>query len=129
ALHGPPLTGEKIMFYWLDNVTNDKSLNLLMKIREIRKHTGSKFEDVVLAAYSASVHKYHLRIKKIAPDALTTILTVRMAISSQNLTLDNNFSIAFLRICISNANGQTIVEPNRILSFLSVFKILQDQIT
>jgi len=63
ALHGPPLTGEKLMSYWLDNdMTNDKSQNLLMKIREIRKNTGAKFEDVVLAAFSASVHKYHLHV-------------------------------------------------------------------
>lgn len=39
------------------------------------------------------------------------------------LTLDNNFSAAFLRICISNANGQTIVEPNRDSQF---FNRLQD---
>ncbi|XP_011688950.1 PREDICTED: uncharacterized protein LOC105450693 isoform X2 [Wasmannia auropunctata] len=123
ALHGPPQTGEKIMFYWFDNVTNDKSLNLFMKIREIRKHTGSKFEDIVLAAFSTSVYKYHLRIKKTAPDALTVGFPVRMAIPGQNLTLDNNFSIAFLRICISNVNGQTIVEPNRDSQF---FKRLQD---
>ncbi|XP_011698823.1 PREDICTED: uncharacterized protein LOC105456459, partial [Wasmannia auropunctata] len=102
---------------------NDKSLNLLMKIREIRKHTGSKFEDVVLAAFSASVHKYHLRIKKTAPDALTVGFPVRMAIPDKNLTLDNNFSVATVRICISNANGQTIVEPNRDSQF---FKRLQD---
>ncbi|XP_011704410.1 PREDICTED: uncharacterized protein LOC105459812, partial [Wasmannia auropunctata] len=123
ALHGPPLTGEKIMFYWLDNMTNDKSLNVLMKIREIRKHTGSKFEDIVLAAFSASVHKYHLTIKKTAPDALTVLSPVRMVIPGENLTLDNNFSIAFLRICIPNANGQKIVEPNRDSQF---FKHLQD---
>jgi len=51
------------MSYWLDNdVINDKSQNLLTKIREIRRNTGAKFEDVVLAAFSASVHKYHLRV-------------------------------------------------------------------
>ncbi|XP_011706372.1 PREDICTED: uncharacterized protein LOC105461570, partial [Wasmannia auropunctata] len=94
-----------------------------MKIREIRKHTGSKFEDIVLAAFSASVHKYHLSIKKTAPDALTVGFPVRMAIPGKNLTLDNNFSAAVLRICISNANGQTIVEPNRDSQF---FKRLQD---
>jgi len=63
ALHGPPQTGEKIVSYWLDNdMTNDKSQNLLTKIREIRKNTGAKFEDIVLAAFSASVHKYHLHV-------------------------------------------------------------------
>ncbi|KYN39763.1 hypothetical protein ALC56_05871 [Trachymyrmex septentrionalis] len=124
ALHGPPQTGEKIMSYWLDNdEVNDKSQNLLTKIREIRRNTGAKFEDVVLAAFSASVHKYHLRLKKPIPDALTVILPIRMSMPNANLTLDNRFSIALLRICISNANGQTIVEPNRDSQF---FKRLQD---
>ncbi|KYQ47991.1 hypothetical protein ALC60_12950 [Trachymyrmex zeteki] len=124
ALHGPPQTGEKIMSYWLDNdVSNDKSQNLLTKIREIRRNTGTKFEDVVLAAFSASVHKYHLRIKKPVPDALTAILPIRMSMPDENLTLDNKFSIVLLRICISNANGQAIVEPNRDSQF---FKRLQD---
>ncbi|KYN27070.1 PREDICTED: uncharacterized protein LOC108757728 [Trachymyrmex cornetzi] len=124
ALHGPPQTGEKIMSYWLDNdVVNDKSQNLLTKIREIRRNTGAKFEDVVLAAFSASVHKYHLRLKKPIPDALTVILPKRMSMPDEKLTLDNKFSIALLRICISNANGQTIVEPNRDSQF---FKRLQD---
>jgi len=49
--------------YWLDNdMTNDKSQNLLTKIREIRKNTGAKFEDIILAAFSASVHKYYLHV-------------------------------------------------------------------
>ncbi|XP_011688941.1 PREDICTED: uncharacterized protein LOC105450689 [Wasmannia auropunctata] len=122
ALHGPPQTGEKIMFYRLDNVTNEKSLNLLMKIREIRKNTGAKFEDVILAAFSASVYKYHLRIQKTVPDTLTAILPIRMAMPDENLTLDNKFSIALLRICISNVNGQTI-ESSQDSQF---FKRLQD---
>lgn len=63
ALHGPPQTGEKLMSCWLDNdATNDKSQKLLTKIREIRKNTGAKLEDIVLAAFSASVHKYHLHV-------------------------------------------------------------------
>jgi len=43
-------------------MTNDKSQNLLTKIREIRKNTGAKFDDIILAAFSASVHKYHLHV-------------------------------------------------------------------
>ncbi|XP_071559760.1 uncharacterized protein [Temnothorax nylanderi] len=124
ALHGPPQTGEKIISYWLENdETNNKSQNLLTKIREIRKNTDAKFEDIVLAAFSASVHKYHLRINKPVPDALTVIFPIRLSMPDKNLTLDNEFSIALLRICIANANGQTIVEPNRDSQF---FKRLQD---
>ncbi|XP_024890393.1 uncharacterized protein LOC112466508 [Temnothorax curvispinosus] len=124
ALHGPPQTGEKIISYWLENdETNNKSQNLLTKIREIRKNTGAKFEDIVLAAFSASVHKYHLRINKPVPDALTVICPIRLSMPDKNLTLDNEFSVAILRICIANANGQTIVEPNRDSQF---FERLQD---
>jgi len=46
-----------------------------------------------------------------------------MSLPDENLTLDNKFSIAFLRTCISNANGQTIVESNQDSQF---FKRLQD---
>lgn len=66
---------------------------------------------------------FFLQINEPVPDALTTILPIRMAMSDEKLTLDNNFSVALLRICISNANGQTIVEPNRDSQF---FKRLQD---
>jgi len=48
---------------------------------------------------------------------------IKMSPPDENLTLDNKFSIAFLRICISNANGQTIVESNRDSQF---FKRLQN---
>jgi len=47
----------------------------------------------------------------------------RMSPPDENLTLDNKFSVAFLRICISNSNGQTIVESNRDSQF---FKCLQN---
>ncbi|XP_077265523.1 uncharacterized protein LOC143899254 isoform X2 [Temnothorax americanus] len=123
ALHGPPQTGEKIISYWLENdETNNKSQNLLTKIRVIKKNTSAKFNDIVLAAFSASVHKYYLCINKPVPDALTIICPIRLSMP-KNLTLDNEFSVAILRICIGNANGQTIVEPNRDSQF---FKRLQD---
>lgn len=41
----------------------------------------------------------------------------------EDVTLDNKFSIALLRICIAKANGQTIVEPNQDSQF---FTRLQD---
>lgn len=62
SLHGPPQTGEKIIFYWLENDVN-KSQKLAMKVREIKKRTGTRFGDVILAAFSASIHKYHLRVR------------------------------------------------------------------
>ncbi|XP_029163505.1 uncharacterized protein LOC114934948 isoform X2 [Nylanderia fulva] len=122
SLHGPPQTGEKIVSYWLENDV-DKSQKLLMKVRKIRKSTGAKFGDIILAAFSASVHKYHLRINKPVPDSLTAILPIRMTMVNENMTLDNNFSIALLRICISNANGLMISEPNQDSQF---FNRLQD---
>jgi len=63
ALHGPHQTGKKIVSYWLeDDIGNDKSQKLLTKIREIRKSTGTGFGDVILAAFSVSIHRYHLRV-------------------------------------------------------------------
>ncbi|RLU16780.1 hypothetical protein DMN91_010848 [Ooceraea biroi] len=123
ALHGPPQTGKKIVFYWLEDVTNDESQKLLTKIREIRRSTGTGFGDVVLAAFSVSVHKYHLRIDKPVPEALTAILPIRMAMPDENMTLDNNFSVALLRVCISSANGRTMLEPNENSQF---FERLRD---
>ncbi|XP_070166252.1 uncharacterized protein [Polyergus mexicanus] len=122
SLHGPPQTGEKIVSYWLED-DDDKSQKLLTKVRKIRKSTGAKFGDVILAAFSASIHKYYLRVNRPAPDSLTTILPIKMAMSDENIMLDNNFSVAILRICISNANGQKISEPNHDSQF---FKRLQD---
>ncbi|KAM0732199.1 hypothetical protein ACS0PU_001741 [Formica fusca] len=122
SLHGPPQTGEKIVSYWLED-DDDKSQKLLTKVRKIKKSTGAKFGDVILAAFSASIHKYYLRINRPAPDSLTTILPIKMAMPDENMTLDNNFSVAILRICISNANGQKISEPNQDSQF---FKRLQD---
>ncbi|XP_011689030.1 PREDICTED: uncharacterized protein LOC105450741 [Wasmannia auropunctata] len=46
-----------------------------------------------------------------------------MAVPGTNSTLNNDFSLAGLQICVSNANGQTIVDPNRDSQF---FKRLQD---
>lgn len=46
-----------------------------------------------------------------------------MAMPDENMTLDNNFSVGILRICISNANGQKISKPNQDSQF---FKRLQD---
>lgn len=65
---------------------------------------------------------FFLQINEPVPDALTTILPIRMAMPDENLTLDNKFSVALLRICISNANRQ-IIEPNGDSQF---FKRLQD---
>ncbi|XP_025265778.1 uncharacterized protein LOC112638389 isoform X2 [Camponotus floridanus] len=92
SLHGPSLTGEKIISYWLDDA-NDKSQKLLMKIN------------------------------RPAPDSLTTVLPIRMTMPDEDITFDNNFSVARLRICISKMNRQKINEPNKDSQF---FKRLQD---
>jgi len=63
AQHDPLQTGKKIISYWLeDDITNDKLQKLLTQIREIRKSTGIGFGDVILTAFSISIHKYHLRV-------------------------------------------------------------------
>lgn len=64
-----------------------------------------------------------LQINRPAPDSLTTLVPIRTVMPSENMTLDNNVSFAYLRICISKANGQKISEPNEDSQF---FKRLQD---
>ncbi|XP_025269756.1 uncharacterized protein LOC112639565 [Camponotus floridanus] len=122
SLHGPSQTGEKIISYWLDDAI-DKSQKLFMKVREIKKRTNTRFEDVVLTAFSTSVHKYHLRINRPAPDSLTIVLPIRITMPDEYIMFDNNYSIARLRISISKVNGQKISEPNKDSQF---FKRLQD---
>ncbi|XP_025269791.1 uncharacterized protein LOC112639568 [Camponotus floridanus] len=121
SLHGPSQTGEKIISYWLDNAIDKQKL--LMKVREIKKRTSTRFEDVILTAFSASVHKYYSRINRPAPDSLTVFLPIRITMPDEYIMFDNNFSIGCLRICISKVNGQKISEPNKDSQF---FKRLQD---
>ncbi|KAL6256388.1 hypothetical protein P5V15_012502 [Pogonomyrmex californicus] len=124
ALYGSSQTGEKLVSYWIENNgTDNKSQNFLTKVSEIRKHIGAKFEDVILAAFFTSIHKYYFRIDKPVPEALTAALPIRMAMPDESITLDNKFSVAVLRICVSNANGQTITKSNRDSQF---FQRLQD---
>ncbi|XP_025269790.1 uncharacterized protein LOC109610519 [Camponotus floridanus] len=119
SLHDLSQTGEKIISYWLDNAIDKQ---LLMKVREIKKRTSTRFEDVILTAFSASVHKYHSRINRPAPDSLTAVLPIRMTML-EYMMFDNNFSVARLRICISKVNGQKINDPNKDSQF---FKRLRD---
>ncbi|XP_011635099.1 uncharacterized protein LOC105425846 [Pogonomyrmex barbatus] len=124
VLYGSSQTGEKLVSYWIENNgTDNKSQNFLTKVSEIRKHIGAKFEDVILAAFFTSIHKYYFRIDKPVPEALTVILPTKMAMPDKSITLDNKFSFAVLRICVSNANGQTITKSNRDSQF---FQRLQD---
>ena len=63
-----------------------------------------------------------MQINRPVPESLTVILPIRM-VTDESMTLDNNFSIILLRICISNANGQILNEPNQDSQF---FERLQD---
>lgn len=64
-----------------------------------------------------------LQINRPAPDSLTVVIPIRMVMPSKNITFDNNFSVARLRICISKVNGQKIGEANEDSQF---FNRLQD---
>lgn len=113
-------TGEKLVSYWFENDVN-KSQKFLMKIRKIKNSTGARFGDVILAAFSVIVHKYHLRINKPVPDALTAVIPIRLAVAKDKL--DNEFSMAYQQICISNVNGKIVTEPHKDSEF---FKRLRD---
>ncbi|XP_020298907.1 uncharacterized protein LOC109863126 [Pseudomyrmex gracilis] len=67
-LHGRPLTGEKLIFYRLENDT-DKS-QLLIKIKKIRQCTGAKVNDIILTAFAAGMIKYYLRVSIINTNCL-----------------------------------------------------------
>ncbi|KAG7211891.1 hypothetical protein KM043_011102 [Ampulex compressa] len=112
TLHGPELTGEKIISYWLeDDSKKTRDERMLLKIQTIKYITGARFEDVFLAALSSSLHKYFLQVDIIPPDRLTVVLPYRMEMSKDTLTLENNFSVGLLPLCISEINEQICYDP------------------
>lgn len=63
ALHGPTLTGRKLVSCWMESdLTDLQDFTLLDKIRDIKNATGTRFGDVVLTALSASLHRYFYKV-------------------------------------------------------------------
>ncbi|XP_017887991.1 uncharacterized protein LOC108629676 [Ceratina calcarata] len=112
ALHGAELSGEKIISYWLeDDFKNVCDQKLFTKIQNIKCITGAKFGEVLLAALSASLHKYFLRTNEPVPTRLSVVLPMKIEEWSENLPLQNNFSVGILSLCISQINNKQLADP------------------
>uniref|UniRef100_A0A0C9QKA0 Il4 protein n=1 Tax=Fopius arisanus TaxID=64838 RepID=A0A0C9QKA0_9HYME len=130
ALHGTPLTGEKIISCWMEgDFINDRDSGLLEKIRDIKNSTGTRFGDVVLAALSANLHRYFETVKETAPKTVTVVIPARMSAPRKQLSLRNGFSVGLLPLCISQANGKEltpITEENTELKYHRLLERLRD---
>ena len=63
ALHGPKLTGQKLLSCWIESdVVKSRDRSLLSKIRDIKNATGTRFGDVFLAALSANLYRYFSKV-------------------------------------------------------------------
>ncbi|XP_015609038.1 uncharacterized protein LOC107274419 [Cephus cinctus] len=113
AIHGPKLTGEKIISCWVESdFENKNEETLLLKIRSIKNAIGARFEDVVLAALSSSLHKYFIQVNESIPKTVTVILPARMSSMKKDLCLENGFSVGLLPLCVRQVNGVCIDAPN-----------------
>ncbi|XP_063972705.1 uncharacterized protein LOC135160253 [Diachasmimorpha longicaudata] len=114
ALHGPPLTGEKIISCWMegDFLDDDSDSGLLVKIRDIKNATGTRFGDVVLAALSDNLHRYFENLNEASPKTVTVVIPTRMSAPSKQLSLRNRFSVGLLPLCISKANERELTLSN-----------------
>ncbi|XP_050581345.1 uncharacterized protein LOC126917917 isoform X1 [Bombus affinis] len=130
ALHGAELSGEKLISYWLeDDFKNACNQRLFTKIQNIRSITGARFGDVLLAALSVSLHKYFLRMNEPVPTKLSVVLPMKIEEWSENLPLQNNFSVGILPLCISQINGKQLADPrenSQLLERLDAIKRAND---
>ncbi|XP_076246370.1 uncharacterized protein LOC143186570 [Calliopsis andreniformis] len=112
ALHGAELTGEKLVSYWMeDDFKNACDQKLFTKIQNIKSITGAKFGDVLLAALSVSLHKYFIRMNEPTPRTLSVVLPTKIEEWSEDLPLQNNFSVGILPLCISRVNDKEFPDP------------------
>ncbi|XP_033366890.1 uncharacterized protein LOC117243479 [Bombus vosnesenskii] len=132
ALHGAELSGEKLISYWLeDDFKNACNQRLFTKIQNIRSITGARFGDVLLAALSVSLHKYFLRMNEPVPTKLSVVLPMKIEEWSENLPLQNNFSVGILPLCISQINGKQLADPrenSQLLERLDAIKRANDSL-
>nr|XP_003708536.1 PREDICTED: uncharacterized protein LOC100880924 isoform X2 [Megachile rotundata] len=130
ALHGAQLSGEKLVSYWLeDDFKNVNDQKLFTKIQNIKIITGARFGDVILAALSVSLHKYFLRVNEPVPSKLSVVLPTKIEEWSENLPLQNNFSVGVLSLCVSRINDKQLANPaenSQILDRLEDIKSAND---
>ncbi|XP_020298579.1 uncharacterized protein LOC109862839 [Pseudomyrmex gracilis] len=114
-LHGRPLTGEKLIYYRLENDI-DKS-QLLTKIKKIRQCTGATVNDIILTAFAAGMIKYYLRMKELIPNAISVLIPRRLSMSDDNLVLTNDVSFNIVKSCFVNADREILTLPTNFRFF------------
>ncbi|XP_044004988.1 wax ester synthase/diacylglycerol acyltransferase 4-like [Aphidius gifuensis] len=94
------LSGEKLISCWMENQDD----NLILKIRDIKNISGTKFSDVIITAITSNIHKYFYQAGEIVSKKLTIVVPLPMSQTSKQLNLNNNFSVGIMPLCISSIN-------------------------
>lgn len=103
-LHGPRLSGHKVVAWYLEQ--QDKPDQLLMEmIKRVRSKTGVRFSDVLLTALSTSLESFYARCNEI-PQFITVVIPAKIATqqvqASTTVIKSTNFSTKVTRITESN---------------------------
>ncbi|KAG8254570.1 uncharacterized protein LOC124354164 [Homalodisca vitripennis] len=129
-LHGPKLSGHKVVAWYFEQQDNSDQL-LMSMIKRIRAKTGVRFSDVLLTAVSASLEKFYAQSNEV-PQFITVVIPARLTPppSTQALTkviktknfstkvtkitentessLENKFSVALLPLPIANNSSNQL---------------------
>lgn len=106
-LHGPRLSGHKVVAWYLEQ--QDKPDQLLMEmIKRIRSKTGVRFSDVLLTALSASLESFYAQCNEI-PQFITVVIPAKIgspikAQASTTVIKSKNFSTKVTKIIENNEN-------------------------
>lgn len=104
-LHGPRLSGHKVVAWYLEQ--QDRPDQLLMEmIKRIRSKTGVRFSDVLLTALSASLESFYAQCNEI-PQFITVVIPATIgspiqARASTTVIKSKNFSTKVTKIIESN---------------------------
>lgn len=127
-LHGPRLSGQKVVAWYFEQQDNPDQL-LMAMIKRIRSKTGVKFSDVLLTALSASFESFYVQCNEV-PQFITVVIPARLGptpeikasttvIKSKNFStkvtkitenleadgkLENKFSVAMLPLPIASCS-------------------------
>ncbi|XP_075224875.1 uncharacterized protein LOC142326340 [Lycorma delicatula] len=102
ALHGPKLSGHKVIGWYLEN-EDDEDQCLMAMIKRIRLRTDAHFSDVILTALSSSFENYFKRFKE-TPNEITVVIPAR--IGRPNRDYDYNAKVATANIKSKELNAK-----------------------
>uniref|UniRef100_A0A1B6LCW6 O-acyltransferase WSD1 C-terminal domain-containing protein n=1 Tax=Graphocephala atropunctata TaxID=36148 RepID=A0A1B6LCW6_9HEMI len=129
-LHGPKLSGHKVVAWYFEQQDNSDQL-LMSMIKRIRAKTGVRFSDVLLTAVSASLEKFYAQCHEV-PQFITVVIPARLTPPSETQAvtkviktkkfstkvtkitessdnkLENKFSVALLPLPIANASSSSL---------------------